>query len=171
MWRYVRISNCPCLRRRVRTERIKNVNNLAAKSSRATSPMTLKQIITKHNAGTWLVISKDGKVIGTASSADKARRRASSQRAPFLVLIASSSAPSLDGNGNGAHAPKFKRTQLNLPSFYRGVYKRVAEELGVDPSYVSRVARGERTSPVINRALENELKQSLASAQARHAVA
>jgi hypothetical protein len=30
-----------------------------------------------------------------------------------------------------------------LPSLCRGLYNRVAQKLGCDPSYVSRVARGE----------------------------
>ncbi|HEU5453996.1 MAG TPA: helix-turn-helix domain-containing protein [Terriglobales bacterium] len=34
-----------------------------------------------------------------------------------------------------------------------GVYSRVARRLGVHRSYVSRVARGERTSPPIEEAL------------------
>lgn len=34
-----------------------------------------------------------------------------------------------------------------------GVYSRVARRLGVHRSYVSRVARGERTSPLIEEAL------------------
>jgi len=37
-----------------------------------------------------------------------------------------------------------------------GLYSRVARQLGVDRSYVSRVARGERRSEPIERALSNE---------------
>jgi hypothetical protein len=146
------------------------VNSASSKLSRAAVPMTLKQVITEHDPGTWLVISRDGKIIATASSAEKARKRAGNQRAPFLVFVASSSHLPQDGDGrhNGSHPAKNSgKAQLNLPSFYRGVYKRVADQLGVDPSYVSRVARGERTSPAINRALETELKHSLATAQSR----
>jgi hypothetical protein len=40
---------------------------------------------------------------------------------------------------------------------FRGLYGRVAKRLGVDPSYVSRVARRERRSEEIERALEWEL--------------
>ena len=49
---------------------------------------------------------------------------------------------------------QFKRYQL-----YRGLYSRVARKLGVDRSYVSRVARGERASKEIEAALNIELKR------------
>ena len=42
---------------------------------------------------------------------------------------------------------------------YRGLYARVARRLGVDRSYVSRVARGERQSRRVERALQAELKR------------
>lgn len=42
---------------------------------------------------------------------------------------------------------------------YRGLYSRVARRLGVDRSYVSRVARGERKSKRVERALQAELKR------------
>jgi transcriptional regulator with XRE-family HTH domain len=45
----------------------------------------------------------------------------------------------------------------NLASFIRGLYARVASRLNVDPSYVSRVARGERTSAEILQALDHEM--------------
>lgn len=50
-------------------------------------------------------------------------------------------------------------TTLGLPALaiFRGLYNRVARKLGVDPSYVSRVARGERRSPDILAALEDEM--------------
>jgi hypothetical protein len=44
----------------------------------------------------------------------------------------------------------------NLASIFRGLYVRVASRIGVDPSYVSRVARGERKSEAIEAALEHE---------------
>jgi hypothetical protein len=37
-----------------------------------------------------------------------------------------------------------------------GLYSRIARQLNVDRSYVSRVARGERHSEEIERALNNE---------------
>jgi hypothetical protein len=40
-----------------------------------------------------------------------------------------------------------------------GVYARVAKKLHVDPSFVSRVAAGKRTSPTIQRALAEELRK------------
>jgi hypothetical protein len=47
----------------------------------------------------------------------------------------------------------------NLASQIRGLYGRVARQLKVDPSYVSRVARGERQSDDIEASLERELKR------------
>jgi hypothetical protein len=47
----------------------------------------------------------------------------------------------------------------NLASIFRGLYVRVASQLGVDPSYVSRVARGERTSKAIESVLEQETRK------------
>jgi hypothetical protein len=45
-----------------------------------------------------------------------------------------------------------------LPSLCRGIYNRVAQQLGCDPSYVSRVARGERKSQAISEALRAEIQ-------------
>jgi len=47
-----------------------------------------------------------------------------------------------------------------LPSLSRGLYKRVADKLGCDPSYVSRVARGERSSKAVLKALDGELQST-----------
>lgn len=52
----------------------------------------------------------------------------------------------------------------SLPSLFRGVYSRVARKLKIDPSYVSRVARGERNSEEISRALAEELRRITAVA-------
>jgi hypothetical protein len=46
----------------------------------------------------------------------------------------------------------------NLASLLRGFYGRVADRLRVDPSYVSRVARGERQSEEIEAALLQEMR-------------
>jgi len=54
-------------------------------------------------------------------------------------------------NGNG------NTTGLPALAIFRGLYNRVADKLGVDPSYVSRVARGERRSAAIVAALEEEM--------------
>ncbi len=48
---------------------------------------------------------------------------------------------------------------LNGIRLYRGLYSRVARNLGVDPSYVSRVARGERRSKSIESALSAEVRR------------
>ncbi len=53
-------------------------------------------------------------------------------------------------NGNIAGLPSV--------SLFRGIYNRVAQRLGVDPSYVSRVARGERTSATVEKALADEVQ-------------
>jgi hypothetical protein len=47
----------------------------------------------------------------------------------------------------------------NLASIFRGLYVRVASRLGVDPSYVSRVARGERKSEEVEAVLEQETRK------------
>jgi hypothetical protein len=46
-------------------------------------------------------------------------------------------------------------------SLFRGLYARVAHKLGVDVSYVSRIARGERKSKVAERALTMEFNKVL----------
>jgi hypothetical protein len=51
--------------------------------------------------------------------------------------------------------------QRHLVSAFRGLYRRVANRLNIDPSYVSRVARGERQSREIEAALEDEMRQTL----------
>jgi transcriptional regulator with XRE-family HTH domain len=52
-----------------------------------------------------------------------------------------------------------KHSALNRYSLYRGLYSRVARQLGVDRSYVSRVARGERHSEEVEAALRSEMKR------------
>ena len=54
----------------------------------------------------------------------------------------------------------FSRQQerlLELHRLHEGLYARVAHRLGVDPSYVSRVARDERQSPKVKAALLADL--------------
>ena len=52
-----------------------------------------------------------------------------------------------------------KTPAIRRYSLYRGLYARVARRLGVDRSYVSRVARGERRSPQVEKALQSELRR------------
>jgi hypothetical protein len=47
-------------------------------------------------------------------------------------------------------------------SLFRGLYARVAHDLGVDASYISRIARGERKSKVAEKALHREFNKVLA---------
>lgn len=61
-----------------------------------------------------------------------------------------------------------KPAPTNLASLIRGLYGRVARRLKVDPSYVSRVARGERQSDLIEASLERELKQIMALVRTSH---
>ena len=49
-------------------------------------------------------------------------------------------------------------------AIFRGIYKRVAVQLDVDPSYVSRVARGERRAPFVTEALRKEIQRVLGKA-------
>jgi transcriptional regulator with XRE-family HTH domain len=44
-------------------------------------------------------------------------------------------------------------------TLYRGLYVRIARKLGVDASYVSRVARGDRRSPEVESALHQALAE------------
>lgn len=48
---------------------------------------------------------------------------------------------------------------LSWHLLHRGVYARVARKLGIDASYVSRVAAGQRESDRIRRALVSELER------------
>jgi hypothetical protein len=48
---------------------------------------------------------------------------------------------------------------LKAHRLHAGVYRRVADKLGVDPSFVSRVAAGHRKGPKIRRALLDELRK------------
>src|SRR5579863_5463256 len=48
-------------------------------------------------------------------------------------------------------------------SLFRGLYARVAHKLEVDVSYVSRIARGERKSQVIEKALVKEFKKAVSA--------
>lgn len=50
-------------------------------------------------------------------------------------------------------------TLLARHSLYRGIYSRVAKELGLDRSFVSRVANGQRHSPRVQAALVKEIKR------------
>ncbi len=59
-------------------------------------------------------------------------------------------------------------TPTNLASLIRGLYGRVARQLKVDPSYVSRVARGERRSDTIEASLERELRRIMAMVKTNH---
>jgi len=61
-----------------------------------------------------------------------------------------------------------KPAPTNLASLIRGLYGRVARHLKVDPSYVSRVARGERQSDVIEASLERELKRIMSMVGNHH---
>jgi CheY-like chemotaxis protein len=49
--------------------------------------------------------------------------------------------------------------QTAVYGLFRGVYSRVARQLGVDRSYVSRVAQGQRRSEVVEQALRAELRR------------
>jgi len=60
------------------------------------------------------------------------------------------------------------KRSLALPSpvsvsFFRGLYGRVAKDLRVDASYVSRVARGQRSSGIVENAIRREMGKVLTS--------
>jgi transcriptional regulator with XRE-family HTH domain len=52
---------------------------------------------------------------------------------------------------------KYEDALLKAHSLHAGLYRRVADKLGVDTSYVSRVATGKRKGSKIRRALLDEL--------------
>lgn len=54
--------------------------------------------------------------------------------------------------------PDASAQPISPVSLFRGLYDRVARRLGVDPSYVSRVARGERKSVAVTKALSEEVQ-------------
>ena len=56
-------------------------------------------------------------------------------------------------------------TLLHTYLAQRGLFARVAKRLGLDPSYISRVARGERQSERISQAIEAELNKMRAASQ------
>jgi hypothetical protein len=50
-------------------------------------------------------------------------------------------------------------TPLRAYLLQRGLFTRIARKLGIDPSYVSRVAHGHRKNEKISQALNAELKK------------
>jgi hypothetical protein len=58
-------------------------------------------------------------------------------------------------------------TPLQVYFSQRGLFSRVAKKLGIDPSYVSRVANGHRSNDEIEKAIETELKKIRSSKPAR----
>lgn len=52
-----------------------------------------------------------------------------------------------------------KKFDLARVAHFRGLYARVARQLGVDRSFVSRVARGERRSRDVEQALQKEIRK------------
>jgi len=46
-------------------------------------------------------------------------------------------------------------------SLFRGLYARVSRKLGVDASYISRVAYGERKSEAAKKAIDQEYRKGL----------
>jgi hypothetical protein len=61
------------------------------------------------------------------------------------------------------YSSPMSKSRLQLASLMRGLYGRVAAKYGVDPSYVSRIARGERRSPEIEAPLNREISRLLKS--------
>jgi len=65
--------------------------------------------------------------------------------------------PSKQGHPSKSSRVKPAGPPADLASRLRGLYGRIARQLGIDPSYVSRVARGERQSELVDNALRQEL--------------
>src|SRR5690348_3636158 len=57
-----------------------------------------------------------------------------------------------------------KSISHSLPSLIRGIYTRLARELGYNISYIVRVAKGERHSDRVQAALEKEFTRILKKA-------
>jgi DNA-binding transcriptional regulator YdaS (Cro superfamily) len=58
------------------------------------------------------------------------------------------------------NSPRAKIKKLNpLVERVCGIYSRIAQRLGVHRTYVSRVARGERQSEAVEKALIDEYKR------------
>jgi len=55
------------------------------------------------------------------------------------------------------NASTFRGPALPPQTLYRGLYIRIARRLRIDPSYVSRVARGERHSKTVEHAIRQEI--------------
>jgi transcriptional regulator with XRE-family HTH domain len=55
------------------------------------------------------------------------------------------------------NASTFRGPALPPQTLYRGLYIRIARRLKIDPSYVSRVARGERHSKTVEHAILQEI--------------
>jgi hypothetical protein len=54
---------------------------------------------------------------------------------------------------------KHDEALLKAHRLHLGLYRRVAGKLGIDPSFVSRVAAGERGGSKIRRAILDELRK------------
>jgi hypothetical protein len=54
---------------------------------------------------------------------------------------------------------KYEKVLLKAHRLHDGLYRRVADKLGIDPSNVSRVAAGKRKGAKIRRAILNELRE------------
>jgi transcriptional regulator with XRE-family HTH domain len=57
------------------------------------------------------------------------------------------------------HTAKLRKLKHYIESLC-GIYSRIARRLGVDRTYVSRVAKGERRSPEVEAALIRELDRT-----------
>jgi hypothetical protein len=55
---------------------------------------------------------------------------------------------------------KSRNRSPHFVSLFRGLYTRVAQQLGVDTSYVSRVARGERKPDAVTAGLSKEMRKT-----------
>ncbi len=133
---------------------------------------SLKQALSEFPAGIWVAIAEDQqRVVGSGPTATRAEKRAavSGHKPTLLLQVPDGGFRARETNGNGKGDGK-AAMPLNLPSFYRGIYKKVARKLGCDPSYLSRVARGERSSDVVSQTLQSELSHAvtLTSKNGRH---
>jgi hypothetical protein len=112
---------------------------------------TLREIMIEQPPGSWVAVSLDQKsVVGVGPTPDQAKLVGMAHGELDLILLR---VP----NRNVAALTEYEDALLKAHNLHIGVYRRLAVNLGVDPSYVSRVANGNREEPKIRRALLNEL--------------
>jgi hypothetical protein len=118
---------------------------------------TLREIMIERPPGSWVAVSLDQKsVVGLGSTPEHARLVAVAHGEPEVILLRVPPNEMPEAMQMLSETA-YDKALLKAHNLHIGVYRRVAVSLGVDPSYVSRVANGNREEPKIRRALLDEL--------------